>query len=109
MSNTMKIPFVDLKVQYQSIKTEIDEAIQSVIDDTAFINGNYVKEFETNFAQFCQADYCVGVGNGTDALFITLRALGIGAGSIKVVKCYLKRLFVPLSFLLRKLFNKKKQ
>jgi len=79
------VPFVDLKAQYLSIKNEIDEAIKKVIMDTAFINGKYVKEFETNFAQFCQADYCVGVGNGTDSLFIVLRALGIGAGDEVIV------------------------
>ena len=74
----MKTPFVDLKEQYQAIKVEIDEAIQSVIDETAFISGKYVQGFEKNFAAFCGAKHCIGVGNGTDALFIALRALGIG-------------------------------
>ncbi|MCK4822234.1 DegT/DnrJ/EryC1/StrS family aminotransferase, partial [bacterium] len=77
--------FVDLKAQYIKIKDEIDEAIKKVITDTAFINGKYVKEFETNFAQFCQTDYCVGVGNGTDAIFIVLKALGIGTGDEVIV------------------------
>lgn len=75
----MNIPFVDLKSQYSSIADEIDTAIKNVIHDTAFINGKYVKDFETSFAGFCGANCCVGVANGTDALFITLKALGIGA------------------------------
>ncbi len=76
----MNIPFVDLKAQYLSIKSEIDQAIQKVINDTAFINGKYVKEFEENFASILGRKYCVGVGNGTDALFIALKILGIGEG-----------------------------
>lgn len=76
----MNIPFVDLKKQYSTIKTEIDEAIQNVISDTAFIGGKYAQVFEEAFATFCQAAHCVGVGNGTDALYIALRALGVGAG-----------------------------
>jgi len=76
----MKIPFVDLKKQYVAFKNEIDEAIQKVIGDTVFIGGKYVQTFEEAFAKFCGAPHCVGVGNGTDALYIALRALGIGAG-----------------------------
>lgn len=74
----MKIPFVDLFVQYQSIKSEIDAAMESVIKSSAFIGGQYVKQFEDEFAAYCRAKNCVGVGNGTDALYIALRALGIG-------------------------------
>jgi len=76
----MKIPFVDLKKQYNAIKTEIDSAVQNVINDAAFIGGKYTQEFEESFAKFCHANHCVGVGNGTDALYIALRALGIGVG-----------------------------
>jgi dTDP-4-amino-4,6-dideoxygalactose transaminase len=76
----MQVPFVDLKEQYKLIKDEIDKAISMVIAETAFIGGKYVNEFENKFAGFCRADFCVGVGNGTDALFIALRALGIGQG-----------------------------
>jgi dTDP-4-amino-4,6-dideoxygalactose transaminase len=77
---TVNIPFVDLKVQYASIKSEIDGAIAQVIAKTAFIGGSYAKTFEEAFAKFCAVKYCVGVGNGTDALTIALRALGIGKG-----------------------------
>ena len=69
-------PFVDLKAQYQSIKNEIDSAIAEVIANTAFIGGSYAKAFENDFARFCNAKYCVGVGNGTDALFIALKSNG---------------------------------
>lgn len=76
----MKVSFVDLKAQYLSIKTEIDEAISSVIMDSAFIGGKYHKSFENDFAGYIGAGHCIGVGNGTDALFIALKALGITAG-----------------------------
>jgi dTDP-4-amino-4,6-dideoxygalactose transaminase len=76
----MQIPFLDLKSQYEAIKEDIDEAIAKVIKEAAFVGGEYVKRFEEEFAGFCQAKYCVGVGNGTDALFIALKALGVGKG-----------------------------
>lgn len=81
----MKVPFVDLKAQYGSISNEIDAAIQNVIGDAAFIRGKYVTEFEKNFAKFCGAKHCIGVGNGTDALFIALKTLGIGRGDEVIV------------------------
>jgi dTDP-4-amino-4,6-dideoxygalactose transaminase len=74
----MKVPLVDLQAQYRSIKNEIDQAIASVISDAGFVGGKYVKQFEEEFAAFCVAKHCVGVGNGTDALFIALRSLGVG-------------------------------
>ncbi len=76
----MNIPLVDLKIQYENIKDEIDSAISEVISKTAFIGGPYAKSFESAFAEFCNVKHCVGVGNGTDALYIALRSLGIGAG-----------------------------
>jgi len=76
----MNIPFVDLKKQYESIKDEINAAMAEVISKTAFIGGPYAKTFESNFADFCNVKHCVGVGNGTDALFIALKAFGIGKG-----------------------------
>jgi dTDP-4-amino-4,6-dideoxygalactose transaminase len=77
---TMKIPFVDLKAQYESIKQEIDNAIAGVISKTSFISGPFAKSFEEAFADFCCVKHCIGVGNGTDALFIALKTLGIGKG-----------------------------
>jgi dTDP-4-amino-4,6-dideoxygalactose transaminase len=79
-STAVAIPFVDLKAQYQSIKADVDSAIAAVISETAFVGGPYVKAFEEAFARYCGVANCVGVANGTDALFIALRALGIGAG-----------------------------
>lgn len=76
----MSIPFVDLNTQYLSIKGEIDLAIEWVLKETAFIGGRFVKEFEEAFAAYCGVKHCVGVANGTDALFVALKALGIGKG-----------------------------
>ena len=76
----MNIPFVDLRSQYLAIKGDIDQALQSVIEKTDFIGGPFVKKFEEEFASYCDARNCVGVGNGTDALFIVLKSLGIGPG-----------------------------
>lgn len=76
----MNVPFLDLKGQYQKIKNEVDPAIQSVIDSCAFINGPATKNFERSFAQYCGVKYAIGVANGTDALHLALRAIGIGKG-----------------------------
>jgi len=76
----MKIPFVDLHAQYASIKADIDAAMQRVVDRTAFIGGEDLKKFEAEFAVFCTAKVCVGCGNGTDALYLALRALDVGRG-----------------------------
>jgi dTDP-4-amino-4,6-dideoxygalactose transaminase len=76
----MKVPFLDLKAQYESIKNEIDDAIQQVIDSCAFAGGPFVEKFEKEFAQFCGSKYAVGVGSGTEALWLSLMALGIGPG-----------------------------
>lgn len=76
----MKIPLVDLKRQYQSIKEEIDEAIANVIGDSAFILGKYTDQFEQDFADYCGAKYCVGLNSGTDGLHLAYHTLGIGKG-----------------------------
>lgn len=72
------IPLVDLKAQYNSIKTEIDNAIQGVLDSTSFIMGEELERFEEEFALFCNTKYAIGVANGSDALILALRACGIG-------------------------------
>ncbi|HEX5874409.1 MAG TPA: DegT/DnrJ/EryC1/StrS family aminotransferase [Pyrinomonadaceae bacterium] len=74
------IPLVGLFDQYQTIQPEIDAAIKNIITSSAFVGGEEVQLFEREFAAFCDAKACVGVGNGTDALYLTLRALGIGPG-----------------------------
>lgn len=76
----MKVPFLDLKAQYESIKDEVNEAIQNVLDSCAFAGGPFAEEFEKNFAEFCQVKHCVGVGSGTEALWMALMALGVGPG-----------------------------
>lgn len=76
----MSIPLVDLKAQYRAIQSEIDDAIKSVINDSAFIRGKYVEEFEKAYAAKYGVKHCIGVANGTDAIYVTLKALGIGAG-----------------------------
>lgn len=81
----MKIPFVDLKAQYQSIKPEIDEAINKVISETAFIGGKYVKEFEELFKQYLNINHVIACANGTDSLEILMQAYGIGAGDEVIV------------------------
>ncbi len=76
----MKIPLVDLKAQYESIKTEIDAAIAGVIRQSSFIGGSFVSDFEKNFAEAYGVKHVVGCGNGTDSLYILMRMMGIGAG-----------------------------
>jgi dTDP-4-amino-4,6-dideoxygalactose transaminase len=76
----MNIPFVDLKAQYQSIKPEMDAAIASVINETAFIGGKYVAAFEQNFAALYGVKHCISVANGTDSLYILMKMLNIGVG-----------------------------
>jgi dTDP-4-amino-4,6-dideoxygalactose transaminase len=74
----MKVPFVDLTAQYQSIKPEIDKAIAKVIADTSFIGGKYVKTFEDQFAKAYGVKNVISCGNGTDSLYIIMKMLGIG-------------------------------
>ena len=76
----MNVPFVDLKSQYSALKSEIDPAIQAVINETAFIGGKYVEAFEKAYAEKYGVKHCVSCANGTDAIYITLKALGIGPG-----------------------------
>jgi dTDP-4-amino-4,6-dideoxygalactose transaminase len=79
------VNFLDLKAQYQSIKSEVDQAIQNVIENSDFIGGKQVAQFEKNFSDYMGAGYCVGVANGTDALEIAIEALNIPAKSEIIV------------------------
>jgi dTDP-4-amino-4,6-dideoxygalactose transaminase len=74
------IPFVDLKAQYQSIKSEIDTAVIGVLESTQFVLGSAVAAFEKAFAPYCQAEHAMGVSNGTSALHLALLAAGVGRG-----------------------------
>jgi dTDP-4-amino-4,6-dideoxygalactose transaminase len=79
------IKFLDLQAQYRSIKGEIDAAIAKVIEDAAFVGGSFVTAFERDFAEWMRAPYCIGVGNGTDALEIAIEALDLLPGSEIIV------------------------
>jgi len=81
----MKVPFVDLKAQYLSIKKEIDQAISTVINETSFVGGKNINRFEENFAAYLGSKYCMSCANGTDSLEILLKAFGIGQGDEVIV------------------------
>ncbi|MCG2717544.1 MAG: DegT/DnrJ/EryC1/StrS family aminotransferase [Nanoarchaeota archaeon] len=74
----IRVKYVNLPLQYKRIKLEIDEAIKNVLEQGIFILGPEVKEFEDRFAKYCESKYALGVANGTDALFLVMKALGIG-------------------------------
>jgi dTDP-4-amino-4,6-dideoxygalactose transaminase len=77
---SLKVPFVDLFAQYQSIKSEIDHAINEVIKTSAFIRGPFVDKFEQMYAEVMGSNYCVSCANGTDSLYIAMIALGVKPG-----------------------------
>ena len=76
----MKVPFLDLAAANLPLKDEIDAAIHDVIEKSAFAGGPFVTEFENDFAAYCQSRHAIGVGSGTDALWLALLALGVGSG-----------------------------
>jgi len=79
------IPFLDLKQPYLELKEELDCAYQRVMDSGWFIHGAELKAFESEFADYCNVKYCIGVGNGLDALHLILRAMDIGEGDEVIV------------------------
>lgn len=81
----MNIPFLDLKANYNSIKSEVDAAIQNVLDNTAYILGASVQNFEKDFAAAQQVKYCLGTSSGTDANHLVLWGLGVGAGDEVII------------------------
>jgi len=76
----MKVPFLDLQAQYQSIKDEVTPAIQRVLDTSAYVMGPAVVQFEEAFAAYCGASHCLAVNSGTAALALLMQAHGIGPG-----------------------------
>ncbi len=76
----MQIPLINLKKQYESIKDEVDKAVSEVLSSAQYIMGTNVKEFEKEFSEYLGVKHAISVGNGTDALIIALKALGIGEG-----------------------------
>jgi dTDP-4-amino-4,6-dideoxygalactose transaminase len=79
-TSSIAVPFADLHAQYLSIKAEIDAAIAEVIRTSAFIRGPFVEKFEQEFAAAVDRKYCVSCANGTDSLYIAMRALGVKPG-----------------------------
>ena len=74
----MKVPFVSFEVMHNEIRTQLDDAYKSVMDSNYFIQGQACTAFEQEFAEYCGVKYCIGVGNGLDALMLILRAMDIG-------------------------------
>jgi len=76
----MQVPFLDLRAQHEPLRAEINASIQEVIDCSAFAGGPFVAAFEEDFAAFCESKFAIGVGSGTEALWLALLALGVGDG-----------------------------
>jgi len=77
---SIHVPFLDLNMQYASLRCEMDAAVLGVLASGNFVGGPTVAQFEESFASFCGAKYAVGVANGTDAITLALRAAGVGPG-----------------------------
>ncbi len=76
----MNVPFLDLSAQHDPIRGEINAAINQVLDSCAFSGGPFVEKFEKEFSSFCQCEHGIGVGSGTEALWLALLSLGVGKG-----------------------------
>jgi dTDP-4-amino-4,6-dideoxygalactose transaminase len=87
----MKVDFLDLHAQYKTIKEEVELAIHDVVESCAFAGGPFVSKFEKEWAAYCGVQHAVGLGSGTEALYLALLALGIGSGDEVIT--------VPNSFL----------
>jgi dTDP-4-amino-4,6-dideoxygalactose transaminase len=81
----VNIPFLDLKASYDELRGEIDSAIKRVLDSGWYVLSEEVERFEAEYAQYCGAKYCIGVGNGLEALHLGLLALGVGPGDEVIV------------------------
>lgn len=78
--NNMKVPFINLKIMHEEIENELVASFKSVLDKSSFILGSELSDFEKNFSVAIGAKHSIGVGSGTDAIFLALKALGIGKG-----------------------------
>ncbi|MBW2733191.1 MAG: DegT/DnrJ/EryC1/StrS family aminotransferase [Deltaproteobacteria bacterium] len=84
----MRIPLLDLQAQYRTIAPEVDAAVQRVVTSQRFILGPEVEGFEASVAEYLGVGHAVGVSNGSDALYLTLAALGVGPGSEVITTAY---------------------
>src|SRR6185295_9851909 len=78
--NHMQVPFIDLRSHHEPHMGEFVDAFRQVTETSAFAGGPFVARFEMEFADFCRTRHALGVGSGTDALWLSLLALGIGPG-----------------------------
>ena len=76
----MKVPFLDLKAQSKQIEHEVVSMVTETMESGTFVGGTQVSGFENEFADFCESQFCIGVGSGTDALRFALMAAGVGPG-----------------------------
>ncbi|MBI3291238.1 MAG: DegT/DnrJ/EryC1/StrS family aminotransferase [Elusimicrobia bacterium] len=76
----MIVPFVDLQRQHRAIWNELETAVRAVVESSQFVLGRFLETFEHHFAEYCGVRHAIGVGSGTDALFLALAAAGIGPG-----------------------------
>jgi dTDP-4-amino-4,6-dideoxygalactose transaminase len=90
----LKVPLLDLKAQYVTIEDEITRAINEVCKSSQFVLGPFVKNFEEEIAKYCEAKWAIGVASGTDALTLSLEAIGIKPGDEVITT-------PPIPFLLR--------
>lgn len=81
----MIVPFADFKVMHGEIREKLDNAYNEVMDKSIFIHGKQCAKFEEEFASYCNAKYCIGVATGLDALYLILKAVGIGEGDEVIV------------------------
>lgn len=89
----MNIPLIDLQAQYDSIKTEVKIAVDSVMESQHFIMGSYVKEFEKEVGEYCGSDFAFGCASGSDALLLALMAIDLKPGDYVITS--------PFTFLLQ--------
>lgn len=87
----MDIPFLDLRAHHAPLRAEISEAINNVIDSSEFAGGSFVEDFERAYAAYCNTSCAIGVGSGTEALWLALLATGVGAGDEVIT--------VPMTFI----------
>ena len=84
----MIVPFLDIRRLHQDIREELDESYRTVMDSGCYILGDQLRAFEDEFAQYCRAPHCVGIGNGLEALTLVLQGYGIGPGDEVIVPAH---------------------